>query len=353
MITIKELKEKRATALEKMNEEVRSAEFDSTKVSSIEEEIRSIDSQIAAIQKFDGTKGVETPMNENVTEELRSVLTTSVGAEAIPTTLSDRVIAKLQEKYNLFGEIPTIEGQGTIDVLTESAPKEGQILEELEEVTFESEGFTKKTLNLKRVATGIQFSKNFILNSALDEGYFLNKLVQRIGDKISYNLVNGMGGANNFEGLVMLENEVETAVKGLLTIDDVNKAINTLHPDVLAGAKIVVSRPTYIEMAQWKDGNGDFYLTREKNAQEGFVYKILGLPVEINNAVDTIAEGKRALYIVNPALWNKRIAQGVTVEKISDRETASKGIDSFIADLYTDIKIVDEQQAIALKVKAE
>ena len=354
---LKALKEKMAELEEKMEQEVRSESFDGEAFNQLKVEYEQVEQEIRGFEDIETIKQEkeETKVEKHtnvVMEEVRAMLTTGEGSKAIPTTIAEKVISVLEEKYSFFAEIPTITGVGKIEVLKEVNPKSAEFYAELGEIALSDEEFEKVELGLKRVGSAIQLTKNFIYNAKLDESYFVEKLADRIARKIAVNLVLGSGDATNFDGLVNLQNEVETSVSGTLSIDDIIVAVASLHPSVLGNAKVMVARSTFQKMAQWKDGNGNLLMAREKNAQNEFVYKIAGLEIVINDAVDEVEAGKRPVYIVNPALWNKRVEQEIQVEKVSDVEGARKGVYTYVADMFADVKIVDEQQAVAIKVKA-
>ncbi|MBD3107182.1 phage major capsid protein [Bacillus sp. AGMB 02131] len=352
---LKMLKEKKAELASKLEDEMRSAAFNTEEVEQLITECEKLEQEIRSFESIETIKQekeeIKMEKHTNVMEEVRAMLTTGEGSKVIPTTIAEAVIAKLEEKYSFFAEIPVISGVGKIEVLKELNPKSAEFYAELGEIALADEEFEKVELGLKRVGSAIQLTKNFVYNAQLDESYFVDKLAERIARKIAVNLVLGTGDETNFDGLVNLKNEVVTKAQGALSLDDIIKAVASLHPSVLANAKVMVARSTFQEMAQWKDGNGNLLMVREKNAQNEFVYKIVGLEVVINDAVQSVASGNRPVFIVNPALWNKRVEQEIQVEKIADVEGARKGVYTYVADMFADVKVVDEQQAIAIKIK--
>ena len=276
----KHLKEQRAK-LEKtknilMNKPIktRSAKEQKT-IEELSDQIRSIDIQLKSFKAE--TRKVEVNMDKNIeqrkalegfirTKEVRD-LNTSNGGAVIPTSISERIVEKLDETAPLFGRVIKLTPvNGNLEILKEKEVGQagffGEGSADLDISDFE---FEKVKLEQRRAGTVIQLTQKLVNDSGIDiVDYANNILVRRLAKTLDRAMILGKVASEQFEGLCNAPEECEVNPLGLeVGIDDYMNTLNAMHPTLQDKAIWVMSRAEFNKLSLKKDNLGNYYLTRD------------------------------------------------------------------------------------------
>lgn len=381
---IKALKEKKNALIDEMQSLVNACETETRSMNEtedarfkeIEAEINQIDADIAeqrslASETVIEDKNTEKRGNEmdkelelravsdyikgNITDEVRTMQTSNSGG-IIPTTLHDQIVEKLDEVAPLFSQarLFQVEG-GKIDIVKESeAVSEAAFVGENQDLKTDDFRLEKVTLSNKRCGSAIVLTNALIQDAGVDvAGYSMNVLTKRLGKALDKVVINGKKSEGQPEGLLNAPEKchIETAVSGVVGIEDFITAYNAMHPAYLAKATWVMNKKTFDAISKLKDSTGNFYVVRDVVAS-GIVHKLLGLPVQITTAMAD--EEKVAILVNMEAAYATMIAKGGSSLKMIGNDTSNslRGTMTLILDGYVDGAIYNEDAVLIIKKKA-
>lgn len=299
-------------------------------------------------------RGLEQYMRGQIGEEARAMTVSSTGA-VVPTHLHGEVIQKLEEVAPLFAMIPKLTPQsGYLEILKETGIDKAGFVGEGSNLDLRDFTMGKVKLEQRRCGSAVELSQHLINDAGIDiVAYTKDVLYRRLGHALDRAIVDG-NKSDSFEGLKNVTGacEIETATAGV-AIDDFMNVLNSMHPTLQAGAVWVMSRELFNKVALLKDGVGNFYMLRQLDVTTNKpVYRLLGCPIFINDAVEAVEGGNKIAYLVNfGAAYKGMIKKEAELKHISgDTANALKGTHTFTLDIYADAKIVQEDAVRALKL---
>lgn len=279
-------------------------------------------------------------VNQENNAEVRSLMAgTGEGSKFVETKIYQEVIKKIKENGGLLADIKTFEGTGNLEVIAESATTEAEILEEGESLTPTDGNFNKIKFDTKRVGSAIKITKKLLNSSDIDLiAYFGDKLSRRIENAVSADVCKK--SANKFVN-IFGGTKIQTATTDL-TIADIQNLIFSLKSQYKPN--LYCNRTVLKQMATLIDGNGVPFL--KKNGED---YEILGTKVKVlENAPD------KKILAMDPVqaigiYYNKNME----FNSISnDSASLLEGTVLSVADLYADVKVLDNDGLMVLEVKA-
>lgn len=300
-------------------------------------------------------RGLEQYMRGQAGEEVRAMTTSTTGA-VVPTHLHGEVIKQLDEVAPLFSMVPKLSPvAGHLEILKETAIEKAGFVGEAANLDIKDFSMGKVKLEQKRCGSAVELSQHLINDAGIDiVGYTKEVLYRRLGHALDRAIVDG-NKTDSFEGLksVGSDCEIETTAGDAVCIEDFMNVLNAMHPSLQTGAVWVMSRELFNKVALLKDGVGNFYLLRQLDVVTNKpVYRLLGMPIFINDAVEEVASGNKIAYLVNfGAAYKGMIKKDMELKHISgDTANALKGTHTFTLDIYADAKIVQEEAIKALKI---
>ncbi|CEN26275.1 phage major capsid protein [Paraclostridium sordellii] len=279
-------------------------------------------------------------VNQENNAEVRSLMAgTGEGSKFVETKIYQEVIKKIKENGGLLADIKTFEGTGNLEVIAESATTEAEILEEGETLTPTDGNFNKIKFDTKRVGSAIKITKKLLASTDIDLiAYFGDKLSRRIENAVSADVCKNT--KNKFVN-IFVGTKIQTATTDL-TIADIQNLIFSLKSQYKPN--LYCNRTVLKQMATLIDGNGVPFL--KKN---GEYYEILGTKVKVlENAPD------KKILAMDPVqaigiYYNKNME----FNSISnDSASLLEGTVLSVADLYADVKVLDNDGLMVLEVKA-
>lgn len=292
-------------------------------------------------------------------EEARAITTSAVpGQLVVPTSIADEIVKKLEEVAPLFSlskKFPSVSGR--LDVLKETDIGGAQWLDEMENATVQDFSMEKVTLEQKRLTAAVELSQNMINDAGFDiVAYVVDLVARRIASALNRAIING-NGVKQPQGLLTAtlpsESYVITDAVDAIGTDDILGLFNSMNPQLIEGAAFIMNRSTFNTVSKLKDGNNNYYLVDMKNGNGYKYYTVLGLPVQISDAMPDILTGNKAIALVNLGrAYGTLVKKGIEVKHISgDTQQALRGSQLIVADMYLDGKVINDQAVKLLKIK--
>lgn len=388
MATIKELKEQRNNALDKMDEikknvnangtgsEARSlTEQETSEFRSLVNEVSAIDTQIEEIRNLKGNKVEERDMAEQNLVEQRSAIqsfikndkagmeeraqyvnTTQDGSVLIPEQIADEILRKMEETSPVFEQArkyPSIEG--TLKIAKENTDDQAGFVGENEEIPSIALKFGHVTLTQKRVGAAVTLTQQLLNDGAVDLlGYSANLLARRAARAVEKSIFKGEGGEKGFVGIFSDQvtdskdlNKVK--ISASVTADELADITGSVNPAYLDGAAFYMSRDLFNQIRKIKDGTGDFLLqSRDVNGRIG--QTILGFPVYIS---DVLAKEDGILFGNISNAYGVLIKKGFALKHVNgDTQQTLNGTQLLAFDGYMDGNLINPEALVIASTKA-
>ncbi len=388
MATIKELKEQRNNALDKMDEiklkvnangtgsEARSlTEEETSEFRSLVNEVSAIDTQIEEIRNLKGNKVEERDMAEQNLVEQRSAIqsfikndkaelekraqyvnTTQDGSVLIPEQIADEILRKMEETSPVFEQsrkYPSIEG--TLKIAKENTDDQAGFVGENEEIPSIALKFGHVTLTQKRVGAAVTLTQQLLNDGAVDLlGYSANLLARRAARAVEKSIFKGEGGEKGFVGIFSDQvtdsqdlNKVK--ISASVTADELADITGSVNPAYLDGAAFYMSRELFNQIRKIKDGTGDFLLqSRDVNGRIG--QTILGFPVYIS---DVLAKEDGILFGNIGNAYGVMIKKGFALKHVNgDTQQTLNGTQLLAFDGYMDGNVINPEALVIASTKA-
>ena len=301
---MKEMLERQNDLKNKAEEIVNTAKADNRAVT--EEEKNNFDSIMKEINDIENTIEMEEKLNNMETKEIKvedkisleekevhefanyirnaaTQMTKGENGAVIPTTIANKIIAKVVEISPIYASATKYNAKGTLvipKVDTTADDVTCSYAEEFSELVEHSNKFATVTLTGYLIGALTKISKSLLNNSDFD---LVNYVVERMAEKFKVfyegEMLNGTN--DKISGIVGSYDsnnmKVTLASKSAVTSDELID-IQELVPDVYqANAYWVMNRSTRKAIRKLKDGDGNYLLQRVFNQK--WDYELLGRPV--------------------------------------------------------------------------
>lgn len=309
---IKELREKRndiVNAMKLMTEV--SDNFNAEDFNAREVELTEIDNKIAALEKVENLTQVEDKKENNDLKnkimngteiKLANEHTTSTTGQVIKETFADTIEKKLSNVSPLYQMVRKIVTSNPYTIPVQ-AGKLGKFVKtaELSNYVNQKANFATIQLGAEKYTNLVTISKE-LLN---DDGYnleqeLIEQLVEALALTLDELIVKGDGtveGLNGFDTTKGAKKVVQ-GVAGTITIDEVIDMYYALPVAYRPGACWIISDSMAKMLTKLKDADGRPVLS-QSYVNGVLESSILGRPVVINDFVDAMATGKKAMFFVN------------------------------------------------------
>lgn len=301
---MKEMLERQNDLKNKAEEIVNTAKAENRAVT--EEEKNNFDSIMKEINDIENTIEMEEILNNMETKEIKvedkisleekevhefanyirnaaTQMTKGENGAVIPTTIANKIIAKVVEISPIYASATKYNAKGTLvipKVDTTADDVTCSYAEEFSELVEHSNKFATVTLTGYLIGALTKISKSLLNNSDFD---LVNYVVERMAEKFKVfyegEMLNGTN--DKISGIVgsydSTNMKVTLASKSAVTSDELID-IQELVPDVYqANAYWVMNRSTRKAIRKLKDGDGNYLLQRVFNQK--WDYELLGRPV--------------------------------------------------------------------------
>lgn len=268
----------------------------------------------------------------------------------VPHGLAGQVVLKVTEHSNLFADMQLYTcANGELSIPKEKADNLKNIVFVGENVklTPEKVAFDAVKITTKRCGTAVKISDQFLMESGVNvESYVLDLLSRRLSKGLDYQSVKGTESIEGLDQLTTVTHGIVETTSPVIAGDVFVEAVAQMNPTHLSGAKFVMNRKTFADVSKLVDGAGSYLLVLNFQ-QDQPVYRILGVPVEISDAMED-----NRIYLANMnAAYAKVIRNNVRVKRVADdSENALAAMNLFIMDLFVGAKCVDGSAVVRIKI---
>ena len=274
-------------------------------------------------------------------KRVQTVGTNSAGGFTVPTemaTFIEEAMAASGPMYtsDLFSVIQTADGRQfdipTIDdtSVTAEAHTEGAdpTNDGGKDATFGSKSVGAFAFNSEFIRWSAELNADSILNM---ESLLGGLVGERLGRIANSKLTTG-SGSSDVEGIVTNSAAGVTAASATaVTADEIIDLIHSVDPAYRQSpaSAMMMNDSTLAAIRKLKDGNGN-YLWQMGNYQAGIPQNILGYPVVVNQAMDSIATAKKTILFGDMKKYYVRKAGGISIQVLTERMAPDLAILGFM-----------------------
>ena len=379
------LLEQRNTLLDEMDgivnkakEETRAfSSEESTRFETIKTEIAAIDKTLKAEEEARAfEKKEETRTAEEIdNEELRDIFTGKTvekranesmntgtpaqGGIVVNKVLTGAIIKKLKDRSNVLGffNMTTIAGTLRIPKKASSgtATWEDEVL-----VPNDTSKATIPTLDILELGQYRLYRESSLTQQMLNvqeidlRSFVIDDISETMADTLELAVFQG-DGTKKPTGLIAgvpVGNQVALAVRGTISLDDFKKCKAKLKREAQKQAKWFMQADTMLQVDLLKDSQGRPLLQPDVTQASG--YTILGIPVELTDAMPTMAEvgAKTLVVLAAPQCYHINMQKSLALYVYDDSAYKRAGLVGYGSDIYIDGKVKDDQYCAAIVNKA-
>lgn len=377
-MNFKQLIEKRNELIDTMNAMFVACETEKRSFS--EEEIAKYDALTKEIKGIDATlklneearsyakveTGVETKTEENTFEvesrafaaylrtgelETRANMTMGDNGAVVPTTIANKIIETVENLcpiYQLASRF-NVAGSLKFPAYDESTEKvQCAYATEFTALTSTSGKFTSIALEGYLVGALTKVSRSLINNAQFDiVSYVITKVSQAIARFLEVELLKG-SGTDAISGVMTTGTNVFTAAAATaLTADDLVAAQMKVHAQHQGNACWLMNEATLLELRKLKDADEHYMLNPDM--RQGFGYTLLGKPVHVSDAIDTIGSGKAVIAYGDFSGVYVNMRSGIEIQVLKER-FADEHAAGVVAWFEADAKVVEPQKIVVVKM---
>jgi HK97 family phage major capsid protein len=380
---LKFLLEQRADKIEEMKKLVETAKLE--KRAMTEAELAAFDEIKKSVQNMDDTikaeesarqedlerteeKSVEKP-TENEEErafadyirsavsgklELRENMTLGDNGAVIPTTIAQKIIEYVRticpiyeraDIYNVSGNlvIPSYPANTAVDITCAYAT-------EFTDLTSTAGAFASVNMAGYLAGALTKISKSLINRADID---IVSFVVKKMGDAIAYFLENEFlngSGTNACQGILTgATNIVATSTASTIKADDLIDLQEKIIDQYQRNAVWIMNRATRAAIRKFKDGNGQYLLNQDLNAQWG--YTLLGKPVYTSDNMPNISDAAKVVIYGDLTGLSVKYAKEMEIQVLNELYAAQHAV-GVVGWVEVDSKVTNQQKLAVLTVKA-
>lgn len=373
---MKKLIEKRNDLVEEMTNIVNTAKSENRAVS--EEEANRFDACKAEIANIDKTikmgdemenlenKVVEVAKTEmtneqkdekafiNLIKQIKNAdtpMTYGANGAVIPTTIAQRIIAKVEEICPIWTMAEHYNVKGNLSLPAEDDSNTNLAMSYADEFSDPESGkVTFKSISLGEFLGRClcKVSKSLINNSQFD---IVSYVVEKIAKKVSAFLEKELlvGTTNKIEGLKGVTQNVTTASATAITADELIDLQEEIIDAYQPNAVFIMNRATRKAIRKLKDNDGNYLLNRDLSAKWG--YTLLGKPVYTSDNMAKIGAGAIVAYYGDMSGLAVKVSEEMNIQILSEKyaEQHAVGVLAFVG---CDAKVQDTQKIAKLTCKS-
>lgn len=377
-VNTKELEEKREELVTEMEELLNKAKAETramnddevSRYEEIKKEIRNIDVTLEAeaeVNKVGDKKPAkeERTLDEIINEELRCILenratamntgTNLEGGFVVNSELVKEIIKELKDRYDVykFFNATTIKGDTKIPKKTSSGTANWVDENSEQDPTASIPKLTLVELKQHRLYRESAITQQMLNSQEIDlKSFIIDDIVESMIDAVEAAIFTGTGTKQPTGLLSGITKKLSLEARGTITFDDMKKCKAKLKKAAWKKAKWFMHSDTLLVLDLIKDNQGRALLQPDLTEETG--YKILGIPVEVTDAMPSIADtgAKCIVALATPNAYHTNTQKTMALHVYNDSTYTRKGLVGYGADLYMDGKIKNDDQAAGIFNKA-
>ena len=377
-VNTKELEEKREELVTEMEELLNKAKAETramnddevSRYEEIKKEIRNIDVTLEAeaeVNKVGDKKPAkeERTLDEIINEELRCILenratamntgTNLEGGFVVNSELVKEIIKELKDRSDVykFFNATTIKGDTKIPKKTSSGTANWVDENSEQDPTASIPKLTLVELKQHRLYRESAITQQMLNSQEIDlKSFIIDDIVESMIDAVVAAIFTGTGTKQPTGLLSGITKKLSLEARGTITFDDMKKCKAKLKKAAWKKAKWFMHSDTLLVLDLIKDNQGRALLQPDLTEETG--YKILGIPVEVTDAMPSIADtgAKCIVALATPNAYHTNTQKTMALHVYNDSTYTRKGLVGYGADLYMDGKIKNDDQAAGIFNKA-
>ena len=377
-VNTKELEEKREELVTEMEELLNKAKAETramnddevSRYEEIKKEIRNIDVTLEAeeeVSKVGDKKPAkeERTLDEIINEELRCILenraaamntgTNSEGGFVVNSELVKEIIKKLKDRSDVykFFNATTIKGDTKIPKKTSSGTANWVDENSEQDPTGSIPNLTLVELKQHRLYRESAITQQMLNSQEIDlKAFIIDDVVESMIDAVEAAIFTGTGTKQPTGLLSGITKKISLEARGTITFDDMKKCKAKLKKAAWKKAKWFMHSDTLLVLDLIKDSQGRPLLQPDLTEETG--YKILGIPVEVTDAMPSITDtgAKCIVALATPNAYHTNTQKTMALHVYNDSTYTRKGLVGYGADLYMDGKVKNDDQAAGIFNKA-
>ena len=377
-VNTKELEEKREELVTEMEELLNKAKAETramnddevSRYEEIKKEIRNIDVTLEAeeeVSKVGDKKPAkeERTLDEIINEELRCILenraaamntgTNSEGGFVVNSELVKEIIKELKDRSDVykFFNATTIKGDTKIPKKTSSGTANWVDENSEQDPTGSIPNLTLVELKQHRLYRESAITQQMLNSQEIDlKAFIIDDVVESMIDAVEAAIFTGTGTKQPTGLLSGITKKLSLEARGTITFDDMKKCKAKLKKSAWKKAKWFMHSDTLLVLDLIKDSQGRALLQPDLTEETG--YKILGIPVEVTDAMPSITDtgAKCIVALATPNAYHTNTQKTMALHVYNDSTYTRKGLVGYGADLYMDGKVKNDDQAAGIFNKA-
>jgi len=236
-------------------------------------------------------------LSNSVLMPMERVLTAATaGASTIDTVVSDRIIDYIQQEavYPKLGvtEFTNLEGHFLIPIGSGDVTTGFYNLDGSSNITESTPTLTNKTLNPRTLASLVQVSHRFVVQSNVDaENYLRRLMASSIANKIDYAIMDGQGSSNEPDGILNVSGISQVTYTTTPTWANILSTVEALPSNSvdLRNANWVINGANISDLASTVkvSGQSDFLMDLDRDTNTGRLGFMAGFPVYVDKNISS------------------------------------------------------------------
>ena len=345
------------------------------KFEELEEEIRSIDVSIRAIdtarklEPEDETEEAENKDQEQRDIEQRDIdefdaylrgkveerdntnmVKTDNGA-VIPTTIANKIIEKVVDMCPIYHDADRYNVKGALQIPYYDETTKDIKMEYCDEFT-DGESSTGKfasvtlTGYLARAITDV--SKSLINNSQFNiVDFVIRRMALSIAKFLEKELLHGT--ASKVDGLSGVTQKVTAASATAITADEIIDLQEAVPDEYQAEAYFIMNKKTRTAIRKLKDGQGNYLLNKDANSRWG--YTLFGKDVYTSANMDEMAAGKKAIFYGDYKGLAVKVSEDINIDVLRETKARQHAVE-VLGFVEFDAKVQNAEMIAVLEMAA-
>lgn len=373
---LKELEEKRGAVLKEMNEIIGKAKEEKRSITpeetarfdELDSEYKNLEATIRAEERAAQLCASETPepaetraYNDTVADIIRCApvearaneMTTTSTGRIVPSEFSKDIIRQTTALSGILNMISIVNSKGDYEqIIADSANKiTAGWTDEIGEITASEAKFTTIKIGHHKLTSLVKMSLELINQNEFDiVSEVRSQMTEDFALKAETAIINGNGTLKPY-GLTTGGTAYELPAAAV-TADDLIKILHTLKAPYHNGAVWLMSNSTLCAIRLLKDGNGQYLFHRNDDLTSGFAGSVLGKPVLLSDAMDSLEAGKAPILFGNFARGYKANLNPDMSLQILNEKYAEYGMRGIVGILWLDGRPVNNEAYVTVKIKA-
>lgn len=336
-----------------------------------ENETRTLEKKVEVVDKKEETRTQEEIDNE----ELRDIFngkkqetranaamntgTSNEGGIVVNKQLTGAIIKKLKDRSNVLGffNMTSIPGVCKIPKKASSGTATWEDEQFIPNTTSKA---TIPTLNILELSQYRLYRESAITQQMLNaeeidlRGFIIDDISETMTDALELAVFKGDGNKKpkGILGDIPVEKQIALAVRGTITLDDLKKCKAKLKREAQNGARWFMCQDTFLAIDLLKDGMGRPILNPDIARGEG--YTLLGLPVELTDAMPTMVDtgAQPIILLAAPQAYHINMQKQLAMYIYDDSSYKRAGLIGYASDIYLDGKIKNDDYCASIVNKA-